>query len=102
MTPEQADWVFEHVLRPVPDAFLPDDRCWCQGHGVLSCCPCRSGHHDMCHAYTFDKEGHLFNDRFSWPPLAAVWLAGRLCKMPCACATCRPPATQLDLFGAAS
>jgi hypothetical protein len=102
MTPEQADWVFEHVLAPVPDAFLPDDRCWCQGLGALSCCPCRASYHDMCPGFTFSQEGYVFDARFSWPPLADLHLASRLCKKPCACATCHPTEVQLDLFGAAS
>ncbi|MFJ5915008.1 hypothetical protein ACIQFW_04315 [Streptomyces ardesiacus] len=101
MTDEEADWVLENVLDRAPDAFVAGGDCRCQGP-ARTCCVCWAGFHDMCEGFTFRYEGHVFNARFSWPPLADLRLAGRLCKKACACTTCYPTEEQLDLFGAAS
>jgi hypothetical protein len=97
MTDEEAAWVIAHVLAAVPDAYLAGGDCRCQLR-ARTCCPCRADYHDTCQGFTFMQEGHVFNGRFSWPPLADLHLAGRLCKKPCACTTCHPTEEQLDLF----
>jgi hypothetical protein len=104
MTDEAAYWVWEHVIVSVPGIMAPyvaGGRCACQG-ARRSCCCCWGGFHDLCHKTLSYREGDLFGHGFTWPPLAPLWLADRLCHRPCACPTCYPPAEQLDLFGDAA
>lgn len=120
MTPEQAAWVYKHVILGYHDANQAhswcgpgqaDDRliCACQ----LPCTWCRSDRHDICASTQerWQKTTAARQWRPGWSPETylhgpgpwrpptrkrplwlPVWLADRICRYLCSCTVCTTPA----------
>jgi hypothetical protein len=93
-----AEWIYSQVLAPVPLLIAGRSLCACQG-AARPCDSCHAGYHEDCHRILTNHECYLYRGN-DGHPLARVWLADRQCHRPCACASCFPSETQLDLFGA--
>lgn len=113
MTPEAADWVYQHVLTP---AYRDGMGCGEKGPVMVRICPCEWdtcsnclwGRHAECHERALpgieapatrivDRSGAVVVEHRTGR-LAAVWPSGTPCVWRCACPCVRPVGAQLGLF----